>query len=376
MNTKKIGIINFQYSDHNYGAVLQAAALEHIIENLGYSAEHINYIPYNKKSILYKIKSGFIGYLIKLLLRKNKPSKYIKNKNVFECFRKKWITRTKETYLNNTDLDKLRSSYSAIIVGSDQVWRPKMYSHLNEYYVYFLEFADTTTLKISYAASFGVDNWEIKDENYTKKIKNSISKFSAISTREDSGIDICKNTFSVKSQHVLDPTLLVDKDFFNKIIENENITSNSKTGIVYYKLDITNSFKDEIKKLGFIENKNIENIYFKYGLLNNSYLSVYEWLYKIKNSHLVITDSFHCVCLSIVFNVNFICIKNKKRGESRLISLLSSLGLNDRLVDEDNLVLSIQDLKDINYQDINNNLNSMKGNSLKFIHDALSTIID
>ena len=370
MNTKKIGIINFQYSDHNYGAVLQAAALEHIIENLGYSAEHINYIPYNKKSILYKIKSGFIGYLIKLLLRKNKPSKYIKNKNVFECFRKKWITRTKETYLNNTDLDKLRSSYSAIIVGSDQVWRPKMYSHLNEYYVYFLEFADTTTLKISYAASFGVDNWEIKDENYTKKIKNSISKFSAISTREDSGIDICSSVFSSISQHVLDPTLLIDKEFFNKIIVD--LPSISERSIVYYKLDITKKFTKSISDLGKMINCQVENIYHNEKLLFNYYLPVPTWINKIKNSTLVITDSFHCVCFCIIFSKNFFCIKNKDRGESRLFSLLSMLGLEDRFIHDDELVNKVKQSSDINYINVNRILNNNKKISEKFISDALS----
>lgn len=370
MNTKKIGIINFQYSDHNYGAVLQAAALEHIIKSLGFDVEHINYVPYDKNKISYKIKSGFIGYLIKLLIRKNKTLKYVRNNNVFELFRTKWITRTNEIYLNNTDLDKISSQYSAIIVGSDQVWRPKMYSRPDEFYAYFLGFASDATLKISYAASFGVDHWEINDKNYTNKVKKNISRFSSISTRENSGVDICKDIFSVDAQHVLDPTLLVDKSFFESIIKYESINPQKKN-IVYYKLDITPSFKKMMKKISFNENKNIENIYFNEGVVCDDYIPVHEWLYKIKNSHLVITDSFHCVCLSIIFNVDFICIKNSNRGESRLTSLLSSLNLLDRLIDEDNLVCSVDKLATINYQLVNEQIMTMKKQSSIFITSAL-----
>ncbi|QKJ50679.1 hypothetical protein G9396_05230 [Providencia rettgeri] len=61
MKQEKVGILNFQYSDHNYGAVLQAAALENIVKQLGYNVEHINYLPYNKKKFKNKLKYSFIG---------------------------------------------------------------------------------------------------------------------------------------------------------------------------------------------------------------------------------------------------------------------------------------------------------------------------
>ncbi|EKT0593524.1 polysaccharide pyruvyl transferase family protein [Morganella morganii subsp. morganii] len=373
MNTKKIGIINFQYSDHNYGAVLQAAALEHIIKSLGFDVEHINYVPYDKNKISYKIKSGFIGYLIKLLIRKNKTLKYVRNNNVFELFRTKWITRTNKIYLNNTDLDKISSQYSAIIVGSDQVWRPKMYSRPDEFYAYFLGFASDATLKISYAASFGVDHWEINDKNYTDKVKRSISRFSSISTRENSGVDICKDIFSVDAQHVLDPTLLVDKEFFDKIIQASPTISDNN--IVYYKLDITEKFNTIMLNIEDILKYKTENIYYKQNLIFNHYIPVPIWINKIKNSELVITDSFHCVCFCIIFNKDFFCIRNKNRGESRLFSLLSLLGLEDRFVFEHELIDSVKNSNKIDYTKVINKLDEHKIKSKNFIIRSLSTIL-
>ncbi|HCR4098728.1 TPA: polysaccharide pyruvyl transferase family protein, partial [Providencia rettgeri] len=139
--------------------------------------------------------------------------------------------------------------YNAIIVGSDQVWRPKMYSNFNsDTEVFFLQALPSRIKKISYAASFGVDHWEfITNSKLNQSIANSLKDFTAISVRENSGITICQDVFHAEATHVLDPTLLSDRDFFDRIINSESPIKSSD--LVYYKLDEDEEFKKSINNI-------------------------------------------------------------------------------------------------------------------------------
>lgn len=311
---KKIGILNFHYSNYNYGAVLQASALTSVVKDLGYDVEHINFIPL--PSFKKKLKIYSLWILRQLGLRKKAaPNPVVLNSKVFEVFRNEWIKCTSSTYSNIKNLAKTRDQYGAVIVGSDQVWRPE---YTGEHALaYFLSFVDSKCLRISYAASFGVDYWkEPKIKGLTLTIKEELEKFNSISVREKSGVTLCEDIFKVKAQHVLDPTLLVGKLFFEDII-NKSDCRDKIADIVYYKLDLDSDFLDDIRKISEKLNYTDENIYYSYSNGKYYYHSVADWLKNIKDSKLVITDSFHCVCLSILFEKQFIYSANEARGITR-----------------------------------------------------------
>ncbi|PSV98600.1 polysaccharide pyruvyl transferase family protein [Photobacterium iliopiscarium] len=368
-----IGILNFHFSNNNYGAVLQAAALQNAVKELGYTVENIDYLPL-EISIKNKIK-GQIYYLLQVFGLREKyisPPKAT-NEIIFEEFRQKWIKTTKQQFDKSKDLYVLESKYKAVIVGSDQVWRPMFYG--GESLVYFLNFLSGNTKRISYASSFGVDRWEyISNKKYTKSVKEELSKFSAISVREDSGIAICNNLFNVDATHVLDPTLLVGHDFFNKIINSGkyNTIKKESSGIVFYKLDVSEDFLSAIKHLSDELNCDLTNIYRESRNDGIYYRAVDEWLYLLKNSSVVITDSFHCVCFSILFNKPFVYLGNNARGMTRIESLLGSLDLMDRICLDVKLLKNYIN-KDtiINYSEVNQRLIKMRSESLKFIKNAL-----
>ena len=146
----KLGILNFQHSNHNYGAVLQAAALhEFITGKTEHQVEHVDYIPVNaQRSVFSKIKKTLKRLMVKLGYKKDKiHHDYFLNPYVFENFRSVWLPRTNRQYCTIGDLEKANFPYSHIIVGSDQVWRPSYTS--NSAAVYFLEFAKPTVKRIS-----------------------------------------------------------------------------------------------------------------------------------------------------------------------------------------------------------------------------------
>ncbi|MCE1415307.1 polysaccharide pyruvyl transferase family protein [Enterobacter hormaechei] len=376
---KKVGIINFHYSDHNYGAVLQAASVEHFLKENGIDAKHIDYVSKEReqkgvsetlKNILKKL--GILDNIKKLLGKDVHLKHEVENSVVFEDFRNKWLTRT-ERFNSFERLKKYPLDFEAVIVGSDQVWRPTQFNQYSDYKVYFLSFVPSHIKKISYAASFGVDHWEVSNKIINDEIKSYVRDFSAVSVREDSGLKICSSVFGITAEHVLDPTLLVGRHFFEQIIESESDNENTTNEIVYYKLDVNEEFLKSAVKLGEWQSKKVKNIYYKLNRHIYEYYSVPEWLGNIKNSDFVITDSFHCVCFCILFEKEFLCCVNESRGLSRLQSLLGMFNLSDRICSSnDDFTSKVASLAPINYMQVNKLLEQKRYHSKRFLLDSLS----
>lgn len=352
----KIGILTFHHpKNRNYGAMLQLYALYSVLEKFGHTPYVINYefSKYGKKSIKEKIASLLV------LVFETLP---------FILFSKKHMpNKTKK--VDSASIYKLNSSIDLFIVGSDQVWR---YSYVPNIYNFFLDFVDDTRKKISYAASFGIDKWTEAPSEVTNKIRNLISTFSAISVREESGINICKE-FGKEAELVLDPVFLLDKECYNSLIVNSKLKLNKHTPYISKMIldtrketeHLINMFSNAINSKIIdlkgnnisIVNSNIKNIY-----------SIQQWLYLIKNSEMVITDSFHCVAFCIIFRKNFICIPNYSRGITRIESLLNQLNISNRILNKNDLN-SIQKIYNnkINYELVNIRLCSLKEKSFDFI---------
>ncbi|AJR09500.1 polysaccharide pyruvyl transferase family protein [Photobacterium gaetbulicola] len=368
---KKVGILNFHYSTHNYGAVLQAASLAKYIESLGYDVEHIDFIPQDDSKTLKRQLRTYLGKVARALKLlpplSEKKQKGAKNNEVFDYFRYNWIKTSNEKFTTGDDLKRYNFEYDAVVVGSDQVWRPA-YTTDNMMF-YFLSFLPDNVRRVAYAASFGVSEWESKYNNKVNLVKKELEKFKAISVREDTGVSICEETFGVTSEHVLDPTLLVGREFFQSLLP---VTSKLKYHkVVYYKLDVDAEFKLFIDKVSQSYSNSVENIYLEKTGADYSFYPVDMWVDKIAKSDVVITDSFHCVCLSILFEKEFVCIINENRGISRIKSLLHALGIEGRLFNNVNDI-DFSKLEKIDYQNkVNDKLELLRESSSEFIKKAL-----
>lgn len=379
---KKIGLLNFHYSDHNYGAVLQAAALSDVISRIGYSVEHIDFIPNKiaqKKTLRQRLITVLAALGVKSLIKRMLgKTEYIKptvtGGEVFEKFRDVWVARSQQTYTASQQLNTVGTTYSAVVVGSDQVWRPNMFVNKHQDVdAYFLSFLSDSVTRVSYAASFGVDKWEeTSDSILSDRVRKAMSKFNAISVREQTGVAICRDHFGVTAQHVLDPTLLNGVEFFERVIAKAGVSKQNEN-VVYYKLDVDTTFISAIKHIGDILQAPTEDIYYQKSEAGYRYIPVADWLAKIRDSKFVVTDSFHCVCLAILFNKEFICFANKGRGLARLQSLLSCLGIHGRLFDDAlPLASSIADINPIDYSQVNSRLEAMRIHSMSFLVKAIA----
>ena len=351
---RKIGILTLHYSNNNYGAVLQAFSISKLLENLGFESYIINYSP--KISTL----KGNLFFLLQKLFGFE-----------FEKFRIKYIKRTRNLAERSRDLETLNKYFDAFVVGSDQVWRYRL--NQETLYTYFFEFVDNEKIKVAYGASFGLDYWE-GDEIVTSKVQNLMKQFHAISVREISGVNICKNIFNCKSELVIDPTLTIDKNYFFEIVAKSGVKPLKETYLAYMLLDETNETKSMFKelaknrKLKFINIKGFP-VFTKKGLY--IFNSPGKWLNLIKYADIIVTDSFHCTVFSIIFHKKFVCLANKSRGVTRLQNLLNLIGEKSRFYMNPNEIDESLIFKEIDYRKIDSLLASEVGKSIDFLKKNL-----
>nr|WP_168136447.1 polysaccharide pyruvyl transferase family protein [Draconibacterium orientale] len=280
---------------------------------------------------------------------------------------------------SDADLNNIgKSDFDAFIVGSDQVWRPRYSPKIANHFLDFLK-SDSTKKRISYAASFGTDNWEYSPEQ-TKACANLAKRFKAISVREDSAVELCRKNLGVDAIVTLDPTFLVPKWEYEKLVEKDEVEK-MPGKLFNYVLDINQEKKQVINDVG--EKLNLEvfsasakQSFFetgKIGLKDCIYPPVTYWLRSFMDAEFILTDSFHGTAFSIIFNKPFISIGNSKRGLSRFQSVLKIFGLEERLVDENELHKVFELLKrDIDFKSVNKILAEEKDRSIRFLKDALN----
>jgi hypothetical protein len=369
----KIGILTLPIAE-NYGGILQAVALYRLLHAQGHEVILLYKSPYlarwKKLAIEILAKIPFHNYRnIKTIYkiykawpnRKGFHGPFIENE-IFKISKDLYTKKELENFVKKENFD-------AVIVGSDQVWR-KRYINDAYYKSYFLDFVDgTKTKKIAYAASFGKDHWE--GEGDSEEIAKLLKDFCAVSTREASGVNICRDSFGYnEAKHVLDPTLLMGKAFYTDEIIAKYDTSNiPKGGLVTYVLDEAQEKKEIIE---FVKkNTELKSLHHLKGFSDSHItLSIPQWVALFANADFVVTDSFHGMVFSIIFEKEFVVIGNHDRGLDRFTSLLSLLGLEDRMV------FSMEDLKDkkidsIDYASVNKILEENKKSSLEFLTGVL-----
>lgn len=222
--------------------------------------------------------------------------------------------------------------------------------------------------RISYAASFGAAEWELKlDDPLTLMAKRELKKFKAISCRETSGIGICKKTFGVQATHVLDPLLQVCDEFFEQIIVKASSPSSSAK-IVHYKLDEDEAFTEALTRLESKVGCKAHNLYRRNGL-DNAFEEVGQWVRNLYDSEIVVSDSFHCICLALRFGKKVFYSPNPSRGQARMDDLFQYLGLElEMLSNTTELILLNRG------EQFDNNLSRLRNSSSIFLKESLKSM--
>lgn len=376
----RIGILTLPLHT-NYGGILQAYALQTVLERMGH--EVVVFDTPNKKSLppFWKIPLTFTKRTILKFLGKNDRifTEYYYNKTRpiiarnIQPFIDKYIHRKVIRSFYNLQSE----DYDTIVVGSDQVWRAiyfPMWGEKQDIENAYLSFTEGWNIKrISYAASFGTDDWEYTNEQ-TLRCKALLQMFDAISVRETNGINLCKKYFDVDSVHVLDPTLLLNEFDYSMFFQNAN-TPKSNGTLLNYILDETEESKiiiSDVAKQKCLETFSVNNPYEhdeSKPLSERIKPSVEKWLRGFYDAEFVVTDSFHACVFSILFKKQFVVIGNETRGMSRIESLLKMFEIEDRLVTSN---FNVKTLPNIDYDNVYSLLINMRKNSINYLQEALS----
>lgn len=334
----RIGILTLPLHT-NYGGILQAYALQTVLERMGHEVCLIEKRRRPLKLPLWKAPLSYGKRIVKNLTGHPFPIFYEQKINretqIIRQNTDKFISKYIKRKIVNDYYDIQENDFDAIVVGSDQVWRPK-YFGLNQIENAYLKFAEGWNIKrIAYAASFGTDEWEYTPKQ-TEECGRLLRMFDVVSVREDSGVDLCKRYFGVDAQHVLDPTMLLGKEDYIKLFTDAN-TPKSKGNLLCYILDETEEKKALIKRVADEKGLIPFNVKSQSDDVNSPLSEriqppLEQWLRGFYDAEFVVTDSFHACVFSILFNKPFIVYGNVDRGLSRFKSLLTMFGLEDRII--------------------------------------------
>lgn len=336
ITTKYDGIImNFWWS-LNYGASLTAYALQEYLNSFGYTYSLLNFIH---------------GWA---------EERY---KNSFsEKFAKKHLKLTHKIK-TKTDFQELNGCTDNFIVGSDQVFR-YCYSK-NNFFNYMLDYTNFSKKRIAFSVSFGTSQFGIKNVFIKLFTKQALKRFDFVSTREDSGVNICKNEFNVNAEHIIDPVFLIDNEKWQNLANESN--NNYEGVITSYILDNRNSV-DKFKT--YISNKfNLPIVEFA-----GSGAFVEDFVKAFRDSEYIITDSFHGLCFALIFHKKFICILNTKRGTDRFTSLARTFKLDGVFLEDYNEIYNRDNIfTNYDYQIFENIVNYEKEKANEFLKKAINS---
>lgn len=353
---KKIGIITI-HSDLNYGAALQAYALNQYLRDQGYDSQIINYIkipnhPRNypfPKNIAYKLMNAprFLRY-----------RKFLRS----SVTKKSW--NSIEELMNG-----FNEPFDIVISGSDQVWNPTcggLVDKLNP--IYYLAFADKSRYKkIAYASSLGSYRFNEEEQIYVKKW---LDEYIHLSTRETAGSEHLKEILGKEVKVVLDPTLLLTHQQWCKV--SKPVSIKEKYVLVYY--------IDEIAECVEYARKIADKNNLKVVMMSNTFkpfpgvdknipfCGPGEFLWLFDHAEYVVTNSFHGTAFSVNFNRPFISVI-KRNSPQRAQTLLCNIGLPDRLLTDIDQVDQLSN--EINWQNVNDKLNKLRCDSAEYLINAV-----
>lgn len=358
----KISILTLRV-DNNYGGHLQRYALFRILRDMGHDVTVLYFrSEWNSDGWAKRVKKTVKYFVNKLIGRPSVLFPYWKHEELNWEESRKYTYPFFEKYVKHTSLicnqnDLKRCvekwNFDCYIVGSDQVWR-KRYTQRWGIERFFLDFTPIEKKKIAYAASFGLPDIEYTYEEMTH-LGMLYSMFTATSVREESGCQVLAKYgwTSPMAELVLDPTMLLPKEHYEQLVLQAE-TKPSNGSLFCYILDRNMEIDAKIDKLA--KEKQLKSFYV--SIEGDNRVSVEQWLRSFMDANYVITNSYHGVIFSLIFNKPFYIIENNNRGNARFASLMKMFGISY----ENNV---------LDWKNINAKLIAMRSHSFRFLENAL-----
>lgn len=352
-------IITCHYA-YNYGAVLQSYALCSYLNNHGLDTQVINYRPWYYKGSTSKTNK--FRLLVRHIVR---IPDNIKSEKVFMKFLKDYVPLTKE-FKTYEDLEKSSLSADYFVAGSDQIWNLNLPNGKDG--AFYFDFVKKGK-KISYAASLGMDELNEEQRQY---LLQRISNFDDIALRENTAKKLLDSNRNISV--VMDPVYLLGKEDWKKLEQKPKKFPTEKYILVFAfnrQKEIFDFGKKLAKKYGYkviSVNTFWEDIF---NGMDHYYwnCSPNEFLYLLSHAECIVTNSFHGLSFSIIYNKPVILFQKNDKGNSRMLDLVNRLKANKVI---DKRWKSDIKIPKINYEIINNAVEIERKKSEEYLRDCLS----
>lgn len=380
---KKIAICTLFHHNYNYGGILQAYALSHVIKCLGNDVKIVDYDDkVNTNPVYPTICSRLSQYTMTEIIKKissivvSKANGSVKSKlqariSLFNEFIEQYFEKT--SLVGDADVENLARNFDVFVCGSDQVWNPNSLTKL-----YLLDFNLPTRVKrVSYAASISRNALSDREKSI---MVPAINKFDHVSVREITAENILKKLGVKNISTVLDPTLLLSSQDWDNVscariiqepyvlvysfseckFSSQLIKVYQKRGIGVYFIPFA---KQEYNK--FDSKRNGMKPLFDIG--PSEFLSLFKY------AEAIYTDSFHGTVFSIIYQKNVVVYERDGNGHtsknSRLHDLLSTFGMNECMKYETDcdILPSIVD-----YDVVYGTINKLRRASLEWLQQAIN----
>ena len=371
-------ILTTVFSGFNYGSSLQAFAGKKIIQSLGYDCEIIKLKSFVKgRDIrLNKLMTVFIRSVI--FSQKHVLDAYRASyKKVFVHGCEEMFNKFTDDYLEPIELSwhslkKMATGAIACFSGSDQIWNS---SALYVDPLYYLRFAPSYK-RVAFAPSFGRDY--IANYNKTKMAK-WIGEYPYISIRENSGVSLIEEMTGKKVQHLVDPTLVIKSEQWEKFLGIEKHKSHNYI-LAYFLDEPSDLARHQLLKLKNEMGCEVVSIPYVFKNMEYSDASVAagpkEFVSLIANARLVCTDSFHGTAFSLNMHTPFYTFEREygaaNKQSERILSILRMVNMMERYQPHD--AEPPTDDIDFNYSDLV--LDKERDKVYKYIKDAISGILN
>jgi hypothetical protein len=351
------------YSPHNYGAMLQAHALQQVLAALGVTPSIIDVGGRHRRPRLLDFSSGLRG-----LARSIKKAPFLADRRrryeSFDRFLREHIPLS-ETFSSVADLQRRGIETDLLICGSDQIWNPSLAFQPE----FFLRFGTPSIPRVAYAASFG--SRSLAADRYGE-LRDLLEPFAMVSCREASGCNIAGSVLGRNVEHVVDPTLLVPESYWKSLASP--VASLPKKFLLLYALEHTQSLEGEVAELAQALGLPVVAVDPSDHRMSIPCERVVrdagprEFLWLFANASFVVTNSFHGNIFSLIFRRPFYSVPHRSKNE-RMASLLGSLALQFR---QNFSEVKKRLRSDEDYGDISDRLEVLTRHSVDFLKRAVA----
>ena len=364
---KKIGVISYNIHANftNYGSALQSWALNKSISKLGYYPVLVDYCPECLKNL--NILNPFNNMWDKdEKSKKDCEMSLVSIKENYYKFDNFYSTKfNRSKYYDKNNFNEIMNEVDSFVCGSDTIFSPDEFKLDDGYYANYKCMKNNS---IAYAASFGDPHFT--DEQLTD-FDNKIKNFNALGIRENLMIPYIIKKTNVPVKKVLDPTLLLDINEYEEIIQKERIIQENY--LLYYSRRYNPIMEKYAEKKAKELNLKVVDISLQASNIEKGHIMKYdagveEFLSLIKNASFVVTNSFHGMIFSVQFRKEFV-VFSRALCDTKIIELLDIFGLGDRL-----FVTGLEEYSDINYDVVHDRIKEERTKSINFLKKALENM--